>query len=45
MTQNEKLRLMKNRLRSLEGNPKNIKCGGVVRALRREIRSLENSIK
>lgn len=40
----EKLNLMKNRLNTLEKNPKNIKSGGCVRALRREIRTLEAKI-
>lgn len=31
----------KNRLATLESNGKNVKCPGVVRKLRREIRNLE----
>ena len=41
MNKEQKLALMKNRLAVLQGNPKNIKCGGVVRALKREIRNME----
>jgi len=44
MKNTEKLNLMKNRLNSLEKNPKNIKSGGCVRALKREVRNLENEI-
>lgn len=41
MTNAEKLTLMKIRLAQLEGSPKNIKCGGVVRKLRRQVRNME----
>ena len=41
MTREEKLALMKNRLNTLEGSTKNIKCGGVVKKLRRQIRNME----
>lgn len=41
MTKENTLALKKNRLASLEANPKDIKCGGVVRKLRREVRNLE----
>lgn len=41
MTREQELALKKNRLESLQNNPKNIKSGGVVRRLKREIRSLE----
>ena len=44
MKKTEKLNLMKNRLNTLEKNPKNLKCGGTVRALRREVRNLEREI-
>ena len=44
MRKDQKLTIMKNRLNTLEKNPKNIKCGGVVRALRREVRNLEKEI-
>lgn len=40
MTNNEILALKKDRLSKLENNPKDIKAGGVVRKLRREIRNL-----
>lgn len=36
-----KLALKKDRLNKLEGTPKNVKCPGVVRRLRREIRNME----
>lgn len=43
MTKEEKLNLKKIRLATLEARgEKNIKCGGVLRKLRREIRNLEN---
>lgn len=41
MTQTEKLALKKNRLATLEGSPKNTKCPGVCKRLRREVRNLE----
>lgn len=41
MNKEQKLALMKNRLTTLESTSKNVKCPGVVRALRREIRNLE----
>ena len=41
MTKETILAIKKNRLASLENNPKDIKCGGVVRRLRREVRNLE----
>lgn len=44
MNNSEKLALMKNRLKTLDGTNKNIKCGGVVKALKREIRNLEKQI-
>lgn len=44
MTTEQKLALMKNRLNMLKDTPKNIKCGGVVKALKREIRNLEGQI-
>ena len=40
----EKLNLMKQRLKNLETSGKNTKSPGVVRALKREIRVLENFI-
>lgn len=41
MTREQKLALMKDRYNKLDGSPKNIKAGGVVRKLRRQIRNLE----
>jgi len=41
MTKEVILAIKKNRLKTLEGSPKNIKCGGVVRKLRRQIRNME----
>jgi hypothetical protein len=45
MDKTKKLALMQNRLHTLEGTTKNIKCGGVVRALKREIKNLEKAIE
>ena len=36
-----KLAIMKDRLNRLSNSPKNIKCPGVVRKLRRQIKNLE----
>lgn len=41
MTKVDKLMIMKNRLATLQNNPKNIKSGGVLRKLRRQVRNLE----
>lgn len=41
MNKVDKINLMKNRLNTLEKNPKNVKSGGCIRALKREIRNLE----
>ena len=41
MTNEQRLALKKNRLAILDGSPKNIKCGGVVRKLKRQIRNME----
>lgn len=41
MNKEQKLAILKNRLATLEENPKNIKCPGVLRKLRRQVRSLE----
>ena len=41
MTKEQILVSKKARLATLEQNPKNIKCTGVLRKLRREIRNLE----
>lgn len=44
MTKNEKISLLKNRIMVLEGRgDKNIKSGGCLRALKRELRYLEKS--
>lgn len=43
MTKNEKLILMKDRYNKLYGSAKNIKCPGVVRKLRRQIRNMEKA--
>lgn len=37
MTEIQKTALMADRLKRLEGSPKNIKCGGVVKKLKRQI--------
>ena len=42
MNKSEKIALMKNRLATLKGTPKNVKCPVVVRKLERQIRSMEN---
>lgn len=44
MKDTDRLALMKQRLKNLEGTDKNIKSPGVTRGLRREIRVLEDSI-
>ena len=41
MLKKHKLALAKNRLSILEGSEKNIKCPGVVRKIRRQIRNME----
>lgn len=41
MTKEQILALKKDRLNKLAGSAKNIKSGGVVRKLRREVRNLE----
>jgi len=43
MTKNEKLVLMKDRLSKLENNPKDIKCPGVLRKVRRQVRNLSKA--
>lgn len=43
MTKEQILTQKKARLALLEGTPKNIKSGGVVRKLKRQIRNLENN--
>ena len=42
MSKEQKLALMKNRLSTLKGSSKNLKCTGVVRKLERQIRDMEN---
>lgn len=44
MTKEQTLALKKNRLATLEANPKNIKSGGVLRKLKRQIRNMEASM-
>jgi hypothetical protein len=41
MTKENILAFKKDRLAKLENNPKDLKCGGVVRKLRRQVRNLE----
>ncbi len=41
MNRESKLALMKDRLSRLSRSEKNIKCGGVLRRLKRDIRNLE----
>lgn len=41
MEKEKKLALMKNRLATLQASPKNIKSGGVVKKLIRQIRNME----
>jgi hypothetical protein len=41
MSKEAKLALMKDRLHKLEHRPQNIKSGGVVKKLRRQIRNME----
>ena len=43
MNRESKLALMKDRFARLSRSEKNIKCGGVLRRLKRDIRNLENS--
>lgn len=41
MSNEARLALLKNRLITLEGSNKNIKCPGVLRKIRRQIRNME----
>ena len=41
MTKTELLNLKKERLQKLEGSPKNVKCQGTVKKLKRQIRNME----
>ena len=43
MTNAEKLVLMKSRYNKLTGTDKNIKSGGILRKLRRQIRNMEKA--
>lgn len=43
MNRENKLALMKDRFARLGRDSKNVKCGGVIRRLKRDIRNLENS--
>lgn len=45
MTQEEKLTIAKDRLNKLTNNPKDIKCPGVIRKLKRQVRSLGGKIE
>ena len=42
MTKEQKLNLLKDRYNTLNGSAKAIKCPGVVRKLKRQIRNIEN---
>ena len=44
MTKENMLALKKGRLEKLSNREKNVKCPGVLRRLRREVRNLENSL-
>lgn len=44
MDKRAKYNLMKDRLNRLENSPKNMKAGGVVRRLRRQIRNMEKTL-
>lgn len=44
MTKEQTLAIKKNRLATLENTPKNLKSGGCVRKLKRQIRNLEASM-
>jgi len=41
MNREEKLNLMKERLKKMKNSPKNVKCPGAVRKLERRIRNME----
>lgn len=38
----DKINLLKDRIKKMEGTEKNIKCPGVLRSLRRELRNMES---
>lgn len=44
MSSNEKYNLMKDRINKLENRSQNIKSGGVLRKLRRQIRNMEQTL-
>ena len=44
MTKEQKLALMKEKVNKLQNTPKNLKCPGVLRKLRRQVRNLESSM-
>ena len=44
MNQTEKLALLKERYNRLKDNPKDLKAGGTVRKLKRQIRNMEASM-
>lgn len=44
MTKEQTLALKKEKLNKLSNSPKNLKCPGVVRKLRRQVRNLEASM-
>lgn len=44
MNTSDKLAILKDRYSKLSNTPKNIKCPGVVRKLRRQIRNIEKEI-
>lgn len=44
MNQTEKLALLKDRYNKLKDNPKDIKAGGILRKLKRQIRNMEATI-
>ena len=44
MEKKDQLNYLKDKLARLEGSPKNIKCPGVLRKLKRQVRNLEKSL-
>ena len=43
MTTKEKIAILKNRINLLENRPQNVKCGGVLRKLRRQLRNAKKA--
>ena len=41
MTTTEKISLLEDKIAKLDGSPKNIKCPGVLRKLKRQLRNLK----